>query len=60
MMQWLLHQIHKVYEERLVSCSERVHEFLFMVLCYAVRGGGKILLKGLYSGLAGNLAGVLP
>ncbi|KAL5703584.1 S-adenosylmethionine carrier 1 [Ranunculus cassubicifolius] len=26
----------------------------------AVRGGGKIVLKGLYSGLAGNLAGVLP
>ncbi|KAL6552209.1 S-adenosylmethionine carrier 1, chloroplastic/mitochondrial [Orobanche gracilis] len=26
----------------------------------AVRGGGKIDLKGLYSGLAGNLAGVLP
>ncbi|GAB2279321.1 S-adenosylmethionine carrier 1, chloroplastic/mitochondrial [Dionaea muscipula] len=24
------------------------------------RGGGQILLKGLYSGLAGNLAGVLP
>lgn len=26
----------------------------------AVRGGGQIVLKGLYSGLAGNLAGVLP
>ncbi|WCJ41182.1 S-adenosylmethionine carrier 1 [Euphorbia peplus] len=26
----------------------------------AVRGGGKIVLKGLYSGLAGNIAGVLP
>ncbi|KAL6576004.1 S-adenosylmethionine carrier 1, chloroplastic/mitochondrial [Orobanche hederae] len=26
----------------------------------AARGGGKIILKGLYSGLAGNLAGVLP
>ncbi|EPS64138.1 hypothetical protein M569_10643, partial [Genlisea aurea] len=26
----------------------------------AVRGGGKIILSGLYSGLAGNLAGVLP
>ncbi|KAM6563657.1 hypothetical protein CsatB_023655 [Cannabis sativa] len=26
----------------------------------AVRGGGKIVWKGLYSGLAGNLAGVLP
>uniref|UniRef100_A0A5B7BLK2 S-adenosylmethionine carrier 1 n=1 Tax=Davidia involucrata TaxID=16924 RepID=A0A5B7BLK2_DAVIN len=26
----------------------------------AVHGGGKIILKGLYSGLAGNLAGVLP
>ncbi|XP_019153143.1 PREDICTED: S-adenosylmethionine carrier 1, chloroplastic/mitochondrial-like isoform X1 [Ipomoea nil] len=26
----------------------------------AVRGGGEIILKGLYSGLAGNLAGVLP
>ncbi|CAL0300674.1 unnamed protein product [Lupinus luteus] len=25
-----------------------------------VRGGGQIILKGLYSGLAGNLAGVLP
>ncbi|XP_020965597.1 S-adenosylmethionine carrier 1, chloroplastic/mitochondrial-like [Arachis ipaensis] len=24
------------------------------------RGGGQIILKGLYSGLAGNLAGVLP
>lgn len=26
----------------------------------AARGGGKIVLKGLYSGLTGNLAGVLP
>ncbi|KMZ65472.1 S-adenosylmethionine carrier 1, chloroplastic/mitochondrial [Zostera marina] len=26
----------------------------------SVRGGGKIVFKGLYSGLAGNLAGVLP
>ncbi|KAM7513724.1 hypothetical protein LguiA_003858 [Lonicera macranthoides] len=26
----------------------------------AVRGGGQIVLKGLYSGLAGNIAGVLP
>ncbi|XP_068652154.1 S-adenosylmethionine carrier 1, chloroplastic/mitochondrial [Aristolochia californica] len=26
----------------------------------AARGGGKILLKGLYSGLGGNLVGVLP
>lgn len=26
----------------------------------AARGGGQIILKGLYSGLAGNLAGVLP
>lgn len=26
----------------------------------AAHGGGKIVLKGLYSGLAGNLAGVLP
>ncbi|MFS7975010.1 putative selenocysteine Se-methyltransferase [Helianthus anomalus] len=26
----------------------------------AVRGGGQIILKGLYSGLLGNLAGVLP
>ncbi|GFP83269.1 S-adenosylmethionine carrier 1 chloroplastic/mitochondrial [Phtheirospermum japonicum] len=26
----------------------------------AARGGGKIILKGLYSGLAGNIAGVLP
>lgn len=26
----------------------------------AAQGGGKIVLKGLYSGLAGNLAGVLP
>ncbi|XP_052190311.1 S-adenosylmethionine carrier 1, chloroplastic/mitochondrial-like [Diospyros lotus] len=26
----------------------------------AVRGGGRIVLKGLYSGLIGNLAGVLP
>ncbi|CAD5330398.1 unnamed protein product [Arabidopsis thaliana] len=26
----------------------------------AARGGGKIVLKGLYSGLAGNIAGVLP
>ncbi|XP_068648079.1 S-adenosylmethionine carrier 1, chloroplastic/mitochondrial-like [Aristolochia californica] len=26
----------------------------------AARGGGKILLNGLYSGLGGNLAGVLP
>ncbi|EXB24795.1 hypothetical protein L484_005174 [Morus notabilis] len=27
---------------------------------FAAHGGGKIVLKGLYSGLAGNLAGVLP
>ncbi|XP_022851295.1 S-adenosylmethionine carrier 1, chloroplastic/mitochondrial-like isoform X1 [Olea europaea var. sylvestris] len=26
----------------------------------AVRGGGEIILKGLYSGLSGNLVGVLP
>ncbi|KAG4200962.1 hypothetical protein ERO13_A05G246600v2 [Gossypium hirsutum] len=26
----------------------------------AARGGGKVVLKGLYSGLGGNLAGVLP
>ncbi|OMO98714.1 Mitochondrial substrate/solute carrier [Corchorus olitorius] len=26
----------------------------------AVRGGGKVVLKGLYSGLGGNLVGVLP
>ncbi|KDP35277.1 hypothetical protein JCGZ_09436 [Jatropha curcas] len=26
----------------------------------AAHGGGKIILKGLYSGLAGNIAGVLP
>lgn len=26
----------------------------------AAQGGGKIILKGLYSGLSGNLAGVLP
>ncbi|GFP98552.1 S-adenosylmethionine carrier 1 chloroplastic/mitochondrial [Phtheirospermum japonicum] len=26
----------------------------------AVRGGGEIILKGLYSGLAGNLVGVIP
>ncbi|GKA05869.1 S-adenosylmethionine carrier 1, chloroplastic/mitochondrial, partial [Tanacetum coccineum] len=26
----------------------------------AARGGGKIVLQGLYSGLAGNLVGVLP
>ena len=26
----------------------------------AARGGEKLILKGLYSGLAGNLAGVLP
>ncbi|KAG6434858.1 hypothetical protein SASPL_106502 [Salvia splendens] len=30
------------------------------VLYPAVRGGGEIVLKGLYSGLAGNLAGVIP
>lgn len=28
--------------------------------CQAARSGGKIMFKGLYSGLAGNLAGVLP
>ncbi|KAL3654986.1 hypothetical protein CASFOL_000772 [Castilleja foliolosa] len=27
---------------------------------YVVRGGGKIVFKGLYSGLAGNLVGVIP
>lgn len=31
-----------------------------MLWCLAVHGGGKIVLRGLYSGLAGNLAGVLP
>ncbi|KAJ1424967.1 Mitochondrial carrier protein [Sesbania bispinosa] len=32
---------------------------LVQLPCVA-RGGGKIILKGLYSGLAGNLVGVLP
>ncbi|CAN0865222.1 S-adenosylmethionine carrier 1, chloroplastic/mitochondrial [Linum grandiflorum] len=30
------------------------------ILAGAARGGGKIVFKGLYSGLAGNIAGVLP
>ncbi|KAK7858869.1 s-adenosylmethionine carrier 1 [Quercus suber] len=34
--------------------------FLQNFLTKAARGGGKINLQGLYSGLAGNLAGVLP
>lgn len=38
----------------MVSCSSAISPF------QAARGGGKIFLKGLYSGLAGNLAGVLP
>lgn len=29
-------------------------------LLQAAHGGGKIVFKGLYSGLAGNIAGVLP
>jgi len=33
-----------------------IHSFV----CQAAQGGGKIILEGLYSGLAGNLAGVLP
>eukprot|EP00268_Persea_americana_P060457 TRINITY_DN7535_c1_g1_i7.p1 TRINITY_DN7535_c1_g1~~TRINITY_DN7535_c1_g1_i7.p1 ORF type:complete len:146 (-),score=31.85 TRINITY_DN7535_c1_g1_i7:556-993(-) len=38
----------------MVTCSSAISPF------QAARGGGKIFLKGLYSGLAGNLAGVLP
>ncbi|KAF6146369.1 hypothetical protein GIB67_020463, partial [Kingdonia uniflora] len=37
-----------------------IHRKAMMAVYLAARGGGKILLKGLYSGLAGNLAGVLP
>jgi hypothetical protein len=37
--------------------ASRYHHCFF---CQAAHGGGKIILKGLYSGLAGNLAGVLP
>ena len=34
--------------------------FTIELLLQAAHGGGKIVLKGLYSGLAGNLVGVLP
>ncbi|CAI0428643.1 unnamed protein product [Linum tenue] len=34
--------------------------FLCFLMLQAVRGGGQIVWKGLYSGLAGNIAGVLP
>ncbi|CAL9001193.1 unnamed protein product [Prunus brigantina] len=37
-----------------------MHLWFSCLLIMAARGGGKIVLKGLYSGLAGNLAGVLP
>jgi hypothetical protein len=40
--------------------DQGVSKFTIKILLQAVRGGGKINLKGLYSGLAGNLAGVLP
>ena len=37
-----------------------VSKFNIKFFLQAARGGGKINLQGLYSGLAGNLAGVLP
>ncbi|KAL6316672.1 hypothetical protein AAG906_019585 [Vitis piasezkii] len=44
------------------SCSWSQHPeaWVPMKSPKAAHGGGKIVLKGLYSGLAGNLAGVLP
>ncbi|KAK9091110.1 hypothetical protein Sjap_024287 [Stephania japonica] len=34
--------------------------FSILIFTMAARGGGQIVWKGLYSGLAGNIAGVLP
>lgn len=53
---------HELY---LANSSEKVSYVSFICLSslvpiQAARGGGQIILKGLYSGLAGNLAGVLP
>ncbi|XP_059453671.1 S-adenosylmethionine carrier 1, chloroplastic/mitochondrial-like isoform X2 [Corylus avellana] len=42
------------------SLQERASKLIFYVFSTAAHGGGKIILKGLYSGLAGNIAGVLP
>ncbi|KAL3592598.1 hypothetical protein D5086_011238 [Populus alba] len=42
------------------SVQLRTNHFISYMRCMAVHGGGKINFKGLYSGLAGNLAGVLP
>ncbi|KAJ6920308.1 S-adenosylmethionine carrier 1 [Populus alba x Populus x berolinensis] len=44
---------------RLASSLKR-NSMYCAILSLAIHGGGKINLKGLYSGLAGNLAGVLP
>ncbi|MQL97570.1 hypothetical protein Taro_030259 [Colocasia esculenta] len=38
----------------------KTHMIFWHTLFQAARGGGKIVWKGLYSGLAGNLVGVLP
>ncbi|XP_059642356.1 S-adenosylmethionine carrier 1, chloroplastic/mitochondrial isoform X2 [Cornus florida] len=43
-----------------LSAQEKKSHLISYVFYLAAHGGGKIVLKGLYSGLAGNLAGVLP
>ncbi|KAB5557343.1 hypothetical protein DKX38_008252 [Salix brachista] len=44
---------------RLASSLKR-NSMYCSILSLVAHGGGKIILEGLYSGLAGNLAGVLP
>ncbi|PWA43298.1 Mitochondrial carrier domain-containing protein [Artemisia annua] len=57
---------HKIYSSKdapkthVVSISKKADNPFDFVRVLLVRGGGQIVLKGLYSGLAGNLAGVLP
>ncbi|OIW00450.1 hypothetical protein TanjilG_05800 [Lupinus angustifolius] len=47
-----------LYDKRQTTINIEGYSFLCSVL--AARGGEKLVFKGLYSGLAGNLAGVLP
>ncbi|KAH6759053.1 S-adenosylmethionine carrier 2 [Perilla frutescens var. frutescens] len=42
------------------TIKTRLQAGCFIQIVSAVRGGGEIILKGLYSGLAGNLVGVIP
>lgn len=55
-----IHLILKCGKLRLISSVYIHHLLVLMVFFVAVSDGGKIVWRGLYSGLAGNLAGVFP